>query len=91
MVTASIAGTHLSTGGLQCGSPLAQDLRLIQTRPEKSVGCDYIGSKVCSNSEVIHSSGLSFPQVEALNNLKFTSGWNRKYRLIFFGQPCHPL
>ena len=44
MVKASIAGAHLGSGGLQCGSPLAQDLGLIQTRPEKKVGCDYKGS-----------------------------------------------
>jgi len=37
MVTASIAETHLGLGGYQCSSPLAQDLRLIRTRPEKSV------------------------------------------------------
>ena len=43
MVMASIAGAHLGSGGLQCGSPLAQDLGLIRTRPEKKVGCDYRG------------------------------------------------
>jgi hypothetical protein len=43
MVTASIAGTHLGSGGSQFGSPLAQDLRLIRTWSEKSVGCDYRG------------------------------------------------
>ncbi len=43
MITASIAGAHPGSGGLQCGLPLAQDLGLIRTRPEKKVGCDYRG------------------------------------------------
>ena len=38
MVTASIAGAHLGSGVLQCGSLLAQDLGLIRTRPEKKSG-----------------------------------------------------
>jgi len=44
MVTAGIAGTYLGSGGPQCGSPLAQDLRLTRTWPEKSIGCDNRGS-----------------------------------------------
>ena len=35
--------THLSSGGPQYGPPLAQNLRLIRTLPENSVGCDYFG------------------------------------------------
>jgi hypothetical protein len=38
IVTASIAGTYLGSGSLQSGLPLAQDLRLIRTRPEKVSG-----------------------------------------------------
>ena len=38
MVTASIAGVHLGSGGPQYGAPLAQDLRLIRTRHKKVLG-----------------------------------------------------
>ena len=42
VVIAILAGTsfwtHFGSGGPQCGSPLAQDLRLIRTRTEKLSG-----------------------------------------------------
>ena len=38
IATASIAGANFGSGGPQCCSPLAQDLRLIRTRTEKMVG-----------------------------------------------------
>jgi hypothetical protein len=60
MVTASIAGTHLGSGGHQGGSPLAQDLRLIRTRPEKSVGCDYRGSYIIGLYSIQHCPPLKY-------------------------------
>ena len=66
MVTASIAGTHLGSGDPQCGLSLAQDLRLIRTWPEKSVGCDYRGNQL--RLKQIRQAKPPFPSSAAISH-----------------------